>query len=81
MWIDFLGGACAEESSTPMQDMQEITVPSLGWGRIPWKKEIATQSCILARKTPWTEEPAELQSHGSLLSLTTTKHAASALSG
>ena len=39
-------------------------VRSLGW-EDPLEKEIATQSSILAWKTPWTEEPGGLQSMGS----------------
>ena len=29
------------------------------------EKDMATHSSILARRTPWTEEPGELQSMGS----------------
>ena len=32
----------------------------------PLQKEIATPSSILAWKIPWTEEPSQLQSIGSL---------------
>ena len=39
-------------------------VQSLGW-EDPLKKGMATHSCIFAWKTPWTEEPGELQSMGS----------------
>ena len=35
--------------------MQETQVQSLGW-EDPLEKEMATQSSILAWKTPWTEE-------------------------
>ena len=31
----------------------------------PLEEEMATYSSILAQKTPWTEEPAGLQSMGS----------------
>ena len=41
--------------------MQETQVLSLGW-EDPLEKRMATLSSILARKTPWTEEPAGLQS-------------------
>ena len=34
-----------------------------GLGRPP-EKEMATHSSILARETPWTEEPGALQSMG-----------------
>ena len=34
-------------------------------GGDPLEEEIATSSCILAWKIPWTEEPGGLQSMGS----------------
>ena len=43
--------------------MQETRVQSLGQGE-PLEKEMATRSNILAFKSPWTEEPGELQSKG-----------------
>ena len=43
--------------------MQETQVWSLGW-EDPLKKGMATHSSILARRTPWTEEPSRLQSMG-----------------
>ena len=45
--------------------MQETWVQSLGQ-EDPLKKEMATHSCILAWRTPWTEQPGGLQSMGSL---------------
>ena len=48
----------------PMQERQEIWVWSLGW-EDPLEEEMATQSSIIAWKTPWTEEPGRLQSMGS----------------
>ena len=39
--------------------MWESWVRSLGW-EDPLEKEMATQSSILAWRTPWTEEPGEL---------------------
>ena len=36
----------------------------------PLEKEMATHSNILARRTPWTEEPGRLQSIGSQKSQT-----------
>ena len=39
-------------------------VLSLGW-EDPLEEGIATQSSILAWRTPWTEEPGGLQSMGS----------------
>ena len=44
--------------------MQEIQVRSLGQ-EDPLEKEMATPSCILDWKIPWTEEPGGLQSIGS----------------
>ena len=41
--------------------MQETWVQSLGWEDL-LEKGMATHSCILAWKTPWTEESGELQS-------------------
>ena len=39
--------------------MQETEAQSLGW-KDPLKKEIATNSSILAWEIPWTEEPGGL---------------------
>ena len=47
----------------PTQKTQETRVPSLG-REDPLKKETATHSSILIRKTSWTEEPSGLQSLG-----------------
>ena len=44
--------------------MQETWVLSLG-REDPLEKGMATHSCILAWRTPWTEEPGRLQSIGS----------------
>ena len=41
--------------------MRETRVPSLGWDD-PLEKEMADNSCTLAWKIPWTEEPSRLQS-------------------
>ena len=41
--------------------MQETQIRSLGW-EDPSEKEMATHFSILARETPWTEEPGRLQS-------------------
>ena len=43
--------------------MQETQVRSLGQ-EDPLEKEMATHSCILAWRIPWTEEPDGLQSMG-----------------
>ena len=39
--------------------MQETWIQTLIWND-PLEKEMATHSCILAWKSPWTEEPAML---------------------
>ena len=44
--------------------VQETQIQSLGW-EDPLKKEMATQSNLLAWKISWTEEPGGLQSMGS----------------
>jgi len=44
--------------------MQETWVRVLGW-EDPLEEEMVTHSSILARETPWTEEPGRLQSVGS----------------
>ena len=43
--------------------VQETQVQSLGW-EDPLEKGMATHSCILAWRMPWTEEPGGLQSMG-----------------
>ena len=50
------------EKSPPV--MQETSVQSLGQ-EDPLKKEIATDSSILAWRISWTEEPGGLKSMGS----------------
>ena len=52
-----------------MQETQETWIQSLGW-EDPLKEGMATQSSILAWRTPWTEEPVGLQSMGSQKSQT-----------
>ena len=44
--------------------VQETQIWSLGWGDA-LEKEVATHSCILAWRIPWTKEPGGLQSMGS----------------
>ena len=44
-----------------VQETQETWVQSLG-GEDPLEKEMATHSCILAWRIPWTEETDRLQS-------------------
>ena len=48
-----------------MPAMQETWVQFLGQEN-PLEKEMATHSSTLARKIPWMEKPARLQSMGSL---------------
>ena len=43
--------------------MQKMRVPSLGW-EDPLEEGMATHSCILAWRIPWTGEPGGLQSTG-----------------
>ena len=43
--------------------MQETKVQSVG-PEDPLEKEMATHSCILAWRIPWTEQPGETQSMG-----------------
>ena len=45
----------------PVQEMQEVWVPSLA-REDPLEKEMATHFSILAWKILWTEEPGRLQS-------------------
>ena len=44
--------------------VQETWARSLAWGA-PLEKGMATNSRILARRIPWTEEPGRVQSMGS----------------
>ena len=46
-----------------MQETQETWFRSLGQ-EDPLEKEMATHSCILAWRIPWTEEPGGLESMG-----------------
>ena len=48
----------------PVQKKQETRVPFLG-REDPLEEEMATHSCILAWKIPWTEETGRLQIMGS----------------
>ena len=57
--MGFLGGAVVQ--NPPIT--QETHFRSLGQ-KNPLVKEMATHSSILARVTPWTEEPDGLQSMG-----------------
>ena len=52
--------------------VQEVWVPSLSQ-KDPLEKEMATYSCMLALRIPWTEEPGGLQPWGHKESDTTEK--------
>ena len=54
-------GDSAIKNSPAMQEMQETQVQSLGQ-EDPLEEEMATHSCMLPRKAPWTDEPGGLQS-------------------
>ena len=61
----FPGGVVGKESTClPMQETQELRVPSLGQ-EDSLEEEMATHSRILAWRIPWSEEPGGLQSMGS----------------
>ena len=47
-----------------LPEMQEMWVQSLGQ-EDPLEKGMATQSSVLAWRSPWTEEPGGLQTMGS----------------
>ena len=54
----FPGGSKVKDAPA-MQEMQEMSVQSLGL-EDPLEKEMATHSSILAGKIPWMEEPVRL---------------------
>ena len=56
-------GGSRVENLPAVQKQQEPWVPFLG-REDPLEEEMATHSCILARKIPWTEETGRLQSMG-----------------
>ena len=56
----------SKESACHAGDASSIA----GSGVDPLEKEMATHSCILAWRIPWTEEPGGLQSMGSQKSWT-----------
>ena len=58
---DLGGTSLVAQRAKRLPSMQETWVRSLG-GEDPLKKEMATHSSILARKTPWMEKPGGLQS-------------------
>ena len=58
------GGTISPQMVKNLPAMQETWVWSLGQ-EDPFEEGMATHSRILAKKTPWTEEPGRLQSVGS----------------
>ena len=58
--MGFTGGLVVKDFHLPRQEMQ---VQSLCW-EDPLEKGMATHSCILAWRIPWTEEIGELHSMG-----------------
>ena len=59
----FPGGTVVKNLPASAEDAV-IQAPSLG-REDPLKKEVATDSSILAWEIPWTEKPSRLQSMGS----------------
>ena len=57
-------GGSRVKNLPPVQKKQETRVPFLG-REDPLEEEMATHSCILAWKIPWTEETGRLQIMGS----------------
>ena len=56
IFLGFPGGSAGKKSACSAGD----PVQSLGW-EDPMKKEMATNSSILAWRIPWTEKPGRLQ--------------------
>ena len=56
------------KNPSAMQDTEETSVLSLYW-EDPLEKEMTTHSSVPAWKIPWTEEPGELQSMGTISKL------------
>ena len=56
-----LPGSSSVKHPLALQDTQETWARSLGQ-EDPLEKEMATQSCILARRISWTEQPRGLHS-------------------
>ena len=61
-WYTFPDGSVVKNPPANTGDTRESrSTPGLGRSL---KEEMATRSCILAWKIPWTEEPGELESVG-----------------
>ena len=58
-----MGYSDSKESACNAGDTEEMWICSLG-GEDPLEEGMATHSSILARESPWTEEPGGLQSMG-----------------
>ena len=56
----FLGGSAGKESACNGGDLGSMP----GLRKIPWRKEMAIHSGILAWKIPWAEELDGLAVHG-----------------
>ena len=59
-----MGASVVAQLVKNLSAVQETWIGSLG-GEDPLEKEMATHSCILALKIPWTEDPDRLQFMGS----------------
>ena len=57
-----VGFPCGSVGKNP-PTMQETWLQSVGW-EDPLEKEMATHTCILVWRIPWTEKPGGLQSIG-----------------
>ena len=63
-WLIFWGASLVAQLVKNLPAVQETLVRFLG-GEEPLEKEMATDSCILTWRIPWTEELGGLQSMGS----------------
>ena len=62
--LTLFGASLVAQTVKNLPAMQETRVQSLGVEDL-LEKGMATHSCILASRIPWTEEPGGLQSMGS----------------
>ena len=72
-----LGREKDTSSNVPWCDVIKVQYHGIIWGALyrntdsiqgqedPLEKQMATHSCILAQKIPWTEEPGGVQAMGS----------------
>ena len=61
--VTTVGAFLIAQSVKDLPTMQETGVQFLAW-QDSLEKEMATLSCILSWKIPWTEAPGKLQSMG-----------------